>query len=110
MRSAVDAVRGDGSALCWDRDDAENAEFEPMTVDAPAGPFTDICVLGGSEACALSAEGDVSCWLLGGVYDPPEGELFDQLACGYAHACGVTPDGRIVCWGHDLYGETTPPT
>lgn len=104
-------IRTDGSVLCWNPDDPENAEFEKMTLEAPSSSVTEVCVTGWEAACAILDGGEASCWPDAGDYwDPPAGETFSQLACGSSHVCGLTPDGRIVCWGDDYYGETIPPS
>lgn len=104
------ALKTDGSILCWDQFDPENAEFEDMTTSAPTGPFVDVCVANTSLGCALDAAGTVQCWPNASEWTAPTDESFTQLACGAWHACGLTPDNRIVCWGWDSYGETSPPT
>jgi hypothetical protein len=102
-------------ALCWYWNDPAGASTYPLTSEAPSGPFVDICLDSyGAAACALTADGVLTCWGAdswpGSLKDYPVDKLFTQIACGYAHACGVTTEGGLECWGYDWYGETEVPT
>lgn len=105
------AISTDGSILCWDPQDPENAEFEYLTMDAPVGDWVGVCNVAGGLACALDSAGGAVCWDTNDTtWAAPADEVFTQIACGKAHVCGVTVDQRITCWGLDFNGETIPPT
>ena len=107
-------INAAGDVHCWELGRPEAWETADLTVDAPAGPFVDLCVGWGGSACALREDGSLTCW--SEPYDPvdlsgvPEGHVYTQVACGWQHACAVTVDGQLVCWGNDTYGETVVPT
>jgi alpha-tubulin suppressor-like RCC1 family protein len=52
-----------------------------------------------TDACALHADGTVTCW---GNPEEPRG-LRDIVSLG--NPCALARDGRVWCWGENSYGE-----
>jgi len=52
-----------------------------------------------TDACALRADGTVTCW---GDLEEPRG-LRDIVSLG--NPCALARDGRVWCWGENSYGE-----
>ena len=52
-----------------------------------------------TDACALRADGTVTCW---GDPEEPRG-LRDIVSLG--NPCALARDGRVWCWGENSYGE-----
>ena len=122
-----------GMAYCWglgSRGRLGNNEtsnsIRPVAVVHPEGVrFTSI-VVGGSQSCALTADGRAYCWgdgefgQLGNaqkgltvsdsvpvpVVDPPGGPVrYTTITAGSGHTCGSATNGKAYCWGHDGYGQ-----
>ncbi|MGH7678164.1 MAG: hypothetical protein ACRENU_06835, partial [Gemmatimonadaceae bacterium] len=106
----------DGRVYCWGSISGV-AQLTPATYPtAPA--FTSMSV-GGSHACALSADGTAYCWganNLGQLGDSSQtrrntptrvaGDLrFTQISAGFLHTCGITTAGAVACWGNNRSGE-----
>ena len=64
----------------------------------------------GIHACALSSEGDVTCWgdLSLGQGQVPPGKYL-SIDVGGAHSCGLRTDSTVACWGHNAQGQATAP-
>lgn len=75
----------------------------------PEEPFAHVAV-GVAHACALRADGTISCWGLeeDGRTSPPSGE-FTQISAGSAHACARRADATVECWGRNEHGQTHNP-
>lgn len=126
------AIRTDGTAWCWGRNDFRQlgdgpAKLEdhtsPVQVAAPmSGPalprFT--AITGGTDhSCALGADGTVWCWghnvagQLGNntMNDSGAPVLVSDvtsaiaIAAGRAHNCAVLRDGSVTCWGANNAGQ-----
>jgi alpha-tubulin suppressor-like RCC1 family protein len=132
------AVRADGSVWCWGDDQNGQLGSSTSGLTTCHGPNNHACIASPVQvvgvtnatrvlaswgfACALLADGSVSCW---GQND------FGQLGNGStsaipatsptpvaglaratslsrgtaAHACAVIDDGSVACWGHSSFGE-----
>jgi alpha-tubulin suppressor-like RCC1 family protein len=90
--------------------------------DGPTAPALDpeaSVSLGGYHACALSPDGQATCWgvngdgqvgngKVGGAALPSEllgGLEFTTITSGFAHSCGLTEDGVAFCWGSNGGGR-----
>ena len=112
------ALDEQGHAECWNsRHDATPPFWEP-----PVGSYRMISTgyafayVGGREqtafyACALSFEGELTCW--GALEDPQQGRFapveapagrFSLVSVGTNFACAITLEGELVCWGPRLEG------
>ena len=65
----------------------------------------------GIHACALSTDGDVTCWgdLSLGQRQVPPGKYL-RLSAGGAHSCGLRTDFTIACWGYNAQGQAIAPS
>jgi alpha-tubulin suppressor-like RCC1 family protein len=110
------ALGTDGNFWCFISDD-KTLSCNGLTstddygqVDPPSGEFSTVTA-GTSHACALSTEGNVSCWGLGSSTDD-EGDLNDEdqalppqktfrTISAHGHVtCGVDSTGKGHCWGN----------
>lgn len=71
---------------------------------------------GVSHACALTREGQASCWGANDSGQLGDGSRIDRttpttvvtdvrfsvLSAGVSHTCGLSVDDRVLCWGADL--------
>lgn len=90
--------------------------------DGPTGPGLDpeaSVSLGAYHACALSPDGQTTCWgvnsdgqvgtgAIGNAESPVPllGDVqFVSLTMGFAHSCGLTSDGSAYCWGSNGGGR-----
>jgi hypothetical protein len=113
------ALVGDGSAKCWGTNhygELANGEVSgEASLAAAVVGLTDATMLAanGYHACALHADGTVSCWgLLNGSAVPlPVAELSDvaMIAAGRESACALRYDGSVWCWGPDEEGNAGAP-
>ena len=105
----------EGAARCWNhRGDRPARDFvrsaaPDLTVDAPGGVAS--LTFGGDQACAVHADGSVSCARRPTQYDPPESVTgpFERVRgvegatsvspTSDGAACAVTLGGRVTCWG-----------
>ena len=92
----------DGLPTCWG---------PAARVDPPSGDFVALGA-GPYYACALDADGMLTCWGTSNDYfgifrDAPPGPL-SRFSAG-SHACGVAPDGSAMCWGSSSSGPTDVP-
>lgn len=115
-----------GQVSCWgwnphglvDVSMPSDADFDTPW---PKAGLSDILELsaGNHHACALHADGRVSCWgyeghgQLGDGSGEEHGEplpvagLVDAvaLAGGLTHNCAIRSGGAIVCWGYNYFGQ-----
>ncbi len=123
------AVLETGGVRCWgadntgqngDGDDAGAPALVPVAVQSIGGAARAVDV-GDRHACALLADGSVTCW--GGDFDGQLGDGDDDGAIAHigqgvalpapAHAlalahrtvCVLTTGGRALCWGRNTVGE-----
>lgn len=88
------AVRSDGTAV---------ATFGGTQV-VKAGSFTHIALDYGGRACALDADGAVTCWIVDTaanptpIDDPPAGP-FVQIVGAETTFCAIRTTGTTACWG-----------
>lgn len=120
------ALREDGRARCWGRND----EFQLGNMGKPGAKSVDVVNLkeplkdiyvGASMSCGLTLENGLLCWgrhggiqiddassdramtpialegLTGGIVD---------LSIGRQHACALTDEGGVKCWGGGLIGTS----
>ena len=97
------ALRPDGNAECWGKDDDGQA-------DPPSGAFTAISA-GHNHTCGLRPNGNAECWGKDddGQADPPSG-AFTAISAGDNHTCGLRPNGNAECWGKDDDGQVDSPS
>ena len=122
------ALRENGEAVCWGRNDDRIAppagSFVAITAgyshtcalrengaavcwgggNPPAGSFIAI-----SAACGLRESGSAVCWEYSvDRFDPPTG-AFVAVSADDAHACALREDGAAECWGSNSSGQSSPP-
>lgn len=125
------ALRADGRAVCWGRNDEGQATPPPdrfialsagrahtcglhadgsvqcWGVGIPNEPGVTYTALSSAreETCGLTNQGAISCWTFG---NPPEGR-FSALSVGTFHACALRGNGTAECWGQNEFGQATAP-
>ena len=65
----------------------------------------------GTHVCAISSDGDVTCWgdlSLGQGQVPPGRYL--SVSAGGAHFCGLRTDFTVACWGYNAQGQANAPS
>jgi alpha-tubulin suppressor-like RCC1 family protein len=118
------AVRSDGTAQCWGRNDFgqlgdQGVSDQPLPV--AVAMLSGVTAIDGGEhhSCAIIAEGQVKCWGRnqngqlgdGGMHDSPTPVLVRgvsgavQLAIGDVHSCARLRDGQVMCWGNNDAGQ-----
>ena len=114
------AARVNGRASCWGRNSHEQLGDEASSDGGPNAVTVDVLMdvvsvsAGAFHACALRANGRVSCWgsnssrQLGtsgvGSSSPTPLEVssvFDATSVtgGFKHTCANLANGRVRCWG-----------
>lgn len=98
------ALRTDGSAVCWGRDDYGQAS-------PPAGARFLQVSAGGLHTCGILTDRSLACWGFNvyGQRNHPGGNDFTQVAAGFLHTCAIRTDGSLACWGADHHGQASPP-
>jgi alpha-tubulin suppressor-like RCC1 family protein len=142
LNSTFLAVTENGAVLCWGIDKegigSDKQGFYCEGEGYPVGSFHSIVgkpvilphlqsvtsVSGGQlSACAIVADGRVTCWgqnSLGllGRGTSTENEIADfalglaavrHVAIGGAHVCAVTSDDKLFCWGSNKLGQLGAP-
>ena len=102
-RGALCGLDGAGAVHCYGRgselgDGAPLIDRTPMLIPGLTG-VRAVRVQWSGGACALLADGAVSCWR---VDDAPRG-LANITALG--DGCALARDGRVWCWGNNTDGE-----
>ncbi|NRA35095.1 MAG: hypothetical protein HRU17_17340 [Polyangiaceae bacterium] len=111
-----------GQAYCWGAgqsgelgDGNEAVSFLPVLVSTPAN-VEHVTVSNRKHACALHADGTISCWGEGNSGRFGDGTQADailpvkpvglpdmvQVDAGSAHGCGVSAAGDVYCWGSNV--------
>jgi alpha-tubulin suppressor-like RCC1 family protein len=119
------AVTAAGAAYCWGSDAYEQLgtggrgdRDEPVAVAANGpmhGRVREITV-GGTQACALGADGQAYCWGTRGLgsgtrrpkAEPVAVDLaapLGEVTAGGEHTCGLDRGGRAFCWGEGTDGR-----
>ena len=64
-----------------------------------------------THACAISSDGDVTCWgdLSLGQGQVPRGKYL-SVSAGGAHSCGLRTDFTVACWGYNAEGQANAPS
>ncbi|MEZ4247715.1 MAG: hypothetical protein R3B99_05695 [Polyangiales bacterium] len=89
-RSAVCALRDDGTIACWGDPDSGR-------LDAPSGRFSELA-LHEASGCGLRHDGRVICWGLNAPTLPEERFVGVTMSAGLA--CGRREDGTLACGGY----------
>ena len=114
------AIADNGALECWGSshlglDNPPDGEYAQVS----AGN-SQICISGNTttagcdssaHACALSSNGEVTCWgdlSLGRGQVPPGKYL--SVSAGGAHSCGLRTDFTVVCWGYNVQGQANAPS
>lgn len=120
------ALAEDRTLHCWGLNDCgalglgadRERKLVPTALGLGSGWLAVAC--GGFHACAMDADGEVSCWGGGSNGNLGRGSLedsgeprsidragpYDALACGGSHCCAIDSGSRgLVCWGGDTAGE-----
>jgi alpha-tubulin suppressor-like RCC1 family protein len=118
------ALRTDGSAFCWGRNDHRQlgdgtASDHPTPVAAAVGrTFTSISA-GARHTCGVTVSNEAYCW--GDSFQGQGGvasqatlqptrvgqQSFTQVSPGLEHSCGVATGGIGYCWGTAILGNDT---
>lgn len=107
----------DAGVWCWGSNDSgqigpNGGASSLVAVPVPLpGPVTAVAA-GGSQSCALLADGTVWCWGWGFQIDNPsskptiwEPQRALAISIGIVHACAILEaGGSVACWGNDAYG------
>ena len=120
------ALTSSGGVKCWGEnrfgqlgDGTTIDRFAPAHASGLESGVIDIAV-GYGHTCAVTNEGGVKCWGLGGAGQLGNGTRGDQLtpvfvsglesgivaiAAGISHTCAVTNSGGVKCWGSNESGQ-----
>lgn len=87
---------GDSELACW------GSAYAHVTTPPGGGSWAHVSVAGDGHACALTADGALTCW--GAGAGPQGGEyaipgVFAQVATAGASACALRADGTLGCFG-----------
>ena len=142
---SICALGDDGAVKCWGTNGAGElgigAASNPRSCEPDelgnwglvSLPAAAVAIAGGKEhACALLANGDVSCWGANaagqlGIGDTTarpspsaplvfndgsagDGFVPAQLVLGDAHGCAIAADKRVKCWGSNQEGQLASAT
>lgn len=135
------ALQSTGKVFCWGDNHKGQAGVLPAPGDPTVFEATNPAVLypirptpvevtgitnaiaieaGTYHACALLADGTVSCWgnngwgQLGTGVEGPDASLpavvaglgqVKSIAAGFAHTCALKTSGNVFCWGLNNYGQ-----
>ncbi len=123
-RNHTCAVRADGTAWCWGKNDRGQLGHggldearTPVRVELPAA--VRAVVAGDAHTCAMGERGDVYCW--GDNRHSELGEGMESarlapsavrvgghahdLAAGAQHTCALLMSGELRCWGGNMGGQ-----
>ena len=100
VSGAICGVSTRGRLNCIPWSELRLVEAEPFLQAIPDGSDFRRVALGGSHACALRADGSLSCWGKNpwGGATAPDGSFVD-LGVGDGFTCAVRGDGSVACWG-----------
>jgi alpha-tubulin suppressor-like RCC1 family protein len=114
------AIRDDGTAWCWGRNDFGQLgdgtiedRASPVQVSSDNLPRFAAIAAGADHTCARAEDGSVWCWgsnakqQLGRPFadskpiptQVPGLSGVKQIAAGHAHTCALLEDGKVSCWG-----------
>jgi len=116
-------LTGDGSAVCWGRDNAgqlgdgyDLPSPTPITVLGSTGFKISLLmqvIAGGDRTCAIDGNSHLKCW--GDPSQPPGMYFVDgtgepigtvvTAAEGVAHGCAVQNNKQVICWGSNAGGQ-----
>jgi len=89
--------RTDGSMICWGSRSPEGISSVPAESDI------DAVRPGSSHACAVDADGNLTCWGedtgVGRVEKTPSDGSFVEPCVAGQRSCGLRTSGRVACWG-----------
>lgn len=118
-------VQGDGTLLCWGRNDygqLGDGTTEDRRTPTPvqSGPVFRSVSAGWLHTCGVTRDGGTYCWgdnsfgQLGNGERGPQEHLpvpviaagrFTAVAAGHGYTCGLTEAGAVFCWGENLGGS-----
>lgn len=115
------AVLDNGRVKCWGSDilgqlgNAQASGLSPSPVTVSGITTAKAVSAGLFHACALLADGGVSCW---GAYFPRHSQGFDaipvtvdgvphaaEIAAGGSSACAILEHNQVLCWGGNRNGQ-----
>jgi hypothetical protein len=100
------AVRGDGTAVCWGRNNRGQCSPPPQATNIVSAAAGD------EHSVALRADGTVVCWGGGGHYvlTPPDSATnVSAVTAGAYHTAALRADGTVVCWGQNYVHQCDVP-
>ncbi len=101
------AVRGDGTAVCWGRNNCGQCSPPPQATNIVSAAAGD------EHSVALRADGTVVCWGGGyyqGVLTPPDSATnVSAVTAGAYHSAALRADGTVVCWGQNYAHQCDVP-
>jgi alpha-tubulin suppressor-like RCC1 family protein len=110
------ALGRDGTAWWWGYDAVLGKTAVPLRAGAIAGAVG--ISAGQQHSCAVTGQGAVWCWGLGGNGRLGHGRTDNadtpvmadvtgagQVSAGQRHTCAVLKDGPIHCWGYNDVGQ-----
>ena len=122
------AIRDDGAALCWGRNDfgqlgngLRDDSYFPMEVSLQRGQRARSISSGYDHSCAILEDDSLVCWgynSSGELGDGttvlkvrpvsvklPKGGWARAVSAGFKHTCAILDDYSAYCWGNNFYGQ-----
>ena len=90
------AIAESGHAVCW-------SSYAGNSRPPRSASYAAISVNRHSYACAVTSEGEVTCWGNGEPAPSIDGAI--AVAVGDWHACALTEEAEAVCWGEPPAGD-----
>jgi alpha-tubulin suppressor-like RCC1 family protein len=102
-----------GQIYCWGQNSAgqlgDGTTTTRLGATLPVQGITDALAVttGDDHACALHADGTVSCWGAGATSPALVSDLADvrQVSAGVRFTCARLAAGTVSCWGANAFGQ-----